>query len=166
MTCWPSRTSSSIRPPRAPGSSLLAAPRREQAHRPGGACRRGRGGTQEELQELRAGLYARVRQVPAADARRDPAALLVRGHRPATRYLRIYANQSEASRTDFLRRLRRVVPMTINKVLTDNGSQFTVSIQPSHLDSRRSFEEGVHLFRIVGTMETGTRTPRRRHADE
>ena len=40
-------------------------------------------------------------------------------------YLRIYANQSEASSTDFLRRLRRVAPMTISKVLTDNGSQFT-----------------------------------------
>ena len=40
-------------------------------------------------------------------------------------YLRIYANQSEASSTDFLRSLRRVAPMTISKVLTDNGSQFT-----------------------------------------
>jgi transposase InsO family protein len=40
-------------------------------------------------------------------------------------YLRIYADQSEASSTDFLRRLHTVAPMKIDKLLTDNGSQFT-----------------------------------------
>jgi transposase InsO family protein len=40
-------------------------------------------------------------------------------------YVRIYADQSEASSTDFLRRLRTAAPMKIEKRLTDNGSQFT-----------------------------------------
>ena len=45
----------------------------------------------------------------------------------ATRWvwLRIYGDQSEASSSDFLRRLARVAPMKISRVLTDNGSQFT-----------------------------------------
>lgn len=40
-------------------------------------------------------------------------------------YLRIYADQSEASSSDFLRRLCAAAPMKIVKLLTDNGSQFT-----------------------------------------
>jgi len=40
-------------------------------------------------------------------------------------YLRIYADQSETSSTDFVRRLHAAVPMKIEKLLTDNGSQFT-----------------------------------------
>ena len=40
-------------------------------------------------------------------------------------YFRIYDDQTEASSTDFLRHLKRVAPMVIHKVLTDNGSQFT-----------------------------------------
>ncbi|MEO6967289.1 MAG: integrase core domain-containing protein, partial [Rhodanobacteraceae bacterium] len=40
-------------------------------------------------------------------------------------FLRIYADMSEISSSDFLRRLKRAAPMKIEKVLTDNGSQFT-----------------------------------------
>ena len=40
-------------------------------------------------------------------------------------YFRIYKNQTEVSSTDFLRRLKKVAPMKIQKILTDNGSQFT-----------------------------------------
>ena len=40
-------------------------------------------------------------------------------------YFRTYANQSQASSTDFLRRLKRAAPMVIQKLLTDNGTQFT-----------------------------------------
>lgn len=40
-------------------------------------------------------------------------------------YLRIYANQSEGSSADFLGRLHAKAPLWIEKVLTDNGSQFT-----------------------------------------
>ena len=40
-------------------------------------------------------------------------------------YVRIYADQGEKSSTDFLRRLRTAAPMKIEKLLTDNGSQFT-----------------------------------------
>ena len=45
----------------------------------------------------------------------------------ATRWVsfRTYRNQSEASSTALLRRLKGVAPMVIRKVLTDNGSQFT-----------------------------------------
>lgn len=40
-------------------------------------------------------------------------------------YFRTYRDQSEASSTDFARRLKRAAPMIIKKLLTDNGSQFT-----------------------------------------
>ena len=40
-------------------------------------------------------------------------------------YFRIYKDQTEVSSTDFLRRLEKVAPMKIQKILTDNGSQFT-----------------------------------------
>ena len=40
-------------------------------------------------------------------------------------YFRIYRDQSDASSTDFLRRLQRTAPMKIVNLLTDNGSQFT-----------------------------------------
>lgn len=40
-------------------------------------------------------------------------------------YLRIYSEQTDTSSTDFLRRVKQVAPMKIQKVLTDNGSQFT-----------------------------------------
>jgi transposase InsO family protein len=40
-------------------------------------------------------------------------------------YLRIYKDQTETSSTDFLRRLERTAPFVIQKLLTDNGSQFT-----------------------------------------
>ncbi len=40
-------------------------------------------------------------------------------------YVRIYADQSEKSSADFLRRLHAAAPMKIEKLLTDNGSQFT-----------------------------------------
>lgn len=40
-------------------------------------------------------------------------------------YFRTYRNQSQTSSTDFLRRMKRVAPMVIKTVLTDNGSQFT-----------------------------------------
>lgn len=40
-------------------------------------------------------------------------------------FVRIYADQSEASSCDFLWRVHQAAPMKIAKVLTDNGSQFT-----------------------------------------
>jgi transposase InsO family protein len=39
--------------------------------------------------------------------------------------LRIYKNQTDVNSTDFLRRLRKVALMKIQKILTNNGSQFT-----------------------------------------
>ncbi len=40
-------------------------------------------------------------------------------------YLHIYADQTEQRSVDFLHRVQQAAPMKIQKVLTDNGSQFT-----------------------------------------
>ena len=56
-------------------------------------------------------------------------------------YFRIYANQTEASSTDFLRRLRKVAPMKIQTILTDNGSQFT-----DRFTSQGKRPSGKHVF--------------------
>ena len=53
-------------------------------------------------------------------------------------YLRIYTNQSEASSTDFLHRLKRAAPL---KILTDNGSQFT-----DRFTSKNKAPSGHHAF--------------------
>lgn len=56
-------------------------------------------------------------------------------------YLRIYADQGEASSTDFLRRLHATAPMKVEKVLTDNGSQFT-----DRFTSKTRKPTGQHAF--------------------
>ena len=56
-------------------------------------------------------------------------------------YLRTYRDQSEASSSDFLRRLTRAAPMTIKHVLTDNGSQFT-----DRFTSKARTPTGRHVF--------------------
>ena len=56
-------------------------------------------------------------------------------------YLRVYKDQSEASSTDFLRRLRAAAPMKIRTILTDNGSQFT-----DRFTSRGKQPSGEHVF--------------------
>ncbi len=57
-------------------------------------------------------------------------------------YLRIDSNQSEASSTDFLRRLKSKAPMQIEKRLTDNGSPFT-----DRFTSKNKTPSGDHAFR-------------------
>ena len=59
-------------------------------------------------------------------------------------YFRIYRDQSEASSTDFLRRLQRTAPMKIVKLLTDNGSQFT-----DRFTSRLKEPSGKHVFDLA-----------------
>jgi transposase InsO family protein len=61
----------------------------------------------------------------------------------ATRWvhLRTYRNQTEASSTDFLRRVKQAAPMKILKVLTDNGSQFT-----DRFTSKEKRPTGEHAF--------------------
>jgi len=59
-------------------------------------------------------------------------------------YFRTYRDQTETSSTDFLRRLQRVAPMAIQKVLTDNGSQFT-----DRFTSKTKTPSGQHLFDLV-----------------
>ena len=56
-------------------------------------------------------------------------------------YLRTYGDQTEASSSDFLRRLRQAAPMKIKSVLTDNGSQFT-----DRFTSKARTPTGQHVF--------------------
>ena len=56
-------------------------------------------------------------------------------------FVRTYRNQSEASSTDFLRRLGRAAPMRITKILTDNGTQFT-----DRFTSKARLPTGNHAF--------------------
>ena len=56
-------------------------------------------------------------------------------------YLRVYRDQTEASSTDFLRRLREAAAFKITKILTDNGSQFT-----DRFTSKTKQATGKHLF--------------------
>src|SRR5665213_781835 len=56
-------------------------------------------------------------------------------------YVRIYADQSEKSSTDFLRRLQGAAPMKIEKLLTDNGSQFT-----DRFTAKGKEPSGTHAF--------------------
>jgi transposase InsO family protein len=58
-------------------------------------------------------------------------------------YFRIYRNQTEASSTDFLRRLIQVAPMKIQKILTDNGTQFT-----DRFTSKDKRATGKHVFDV------------------
>jgi transposase InsO family protein len=61
----------------------------------------------------------------------------------ATRWvhLRVYADQTEASSCDFLNRVKQAAPMKIQKVLTDNGSQFT-----DRFTSQKKEPSGEHAF--------------------
>jgi transposase InsO family protein len=56
-------------------------------------------------------------------------------------YLHIYADQTETSSTDFLRKVHQVAPMKIQKILTDNGSQFT-----DRFTSQKKEPSGNHAF--------------------
>lgn len=56
-------------------------------------------------------------------------------------YLRTYRDQSEASSSDFLRRLGQAAPMKISHILTDNGSQFT-----DRFTSKTKTPSGHHVF--------------------
>ena len=59
-------------------------------------------------------------------------------------FMRTYRDQSDTSSTDFLRRLKRVAPMRIKTVLTDNGSQFT-----DRFTSRTRTPSGQHVFDLA-----------------
>ena len=58
-------------------------------------------------------------------------------------FLRVYADQSEASSVDFLERLHEAAPMKITKALTDNGSQFT-----DRFTSKAREPSGQHHFDV------------------
>ena len=58
-------------------------------------------------------------------------------------FMRIYADQSEVSSVDFLKRLERAAPMKIIKLLTDNGSQFT-----DRFTSKKRESTGLHKFDV------------------
>ncbi|MBB6244682.1 hypothetical protein HDE79_004166 [Rhodanobacter sp. MP1X3] len=67
-------------------------------------------------------VYIDVRHLPQMA---DETARVTTDHAARWVYLRIYADQSEASSTDFPRGLHAVAPMRIEKLLTDNISRFT-----------------------------------------
>ena len=56
-------------------------------------------------------------------------------------FLRVYKDQSEASSTDFLRRLGQAAAFKITTLLTDNGSQFT-----DRFTSKGKAPSGHHAF--------------------
>ena len=56
-------------------------------------------------------------------------------------FLRVYKDQSEASSTDFVRRLGRAAAFKITKILTDNGSHFT-----DRFTSKGKEPSGQHAF--------------------
>jgi transposase InsO family protein len=58
-------------------------------------------------------------------------------------FLRVYADQSDASSVDFLERLHEAAPMKITKALTDNGSQFT-----DRFTSKAREPSGQHHFDV------------------
>ena len=59
-------------------------------------------------------------------------------------FMRTYRDQSERSSTDFLRRLKRVAPMRIKTILTDNGSQFT-----DRFTNKSRTPSGQHVFDLA-----------------
>ena len=58
-------------------------------------------------------------------------------------FMRIYADQSDASSVNFLERLHEAAPMKITKLLTDNGSQFT-----DRFTSKKRDASGKHKFDV------------------
>lgn len=58
-------------------------------------------------------------------------------------FLRVYADQTDASSVDFLGRLHEAAPMKVSKVLTDNGSQFT-----DRFTSKAREPSGKHRFDV------------------
>ena len=59
-------------------------------------------------------------------------------------YFRTYRDQTELSSTNFLKRLHQAAPMRIQKLLTDNGSQFTDRFQ-----TKAKSPSGKHLFDLA-----------------
>jgi transposase InsO family protein len=92
-------------------------------------------------------LHVDIKYLPQMPDETDRRYLFVAIDR-ATRwvYFRIYRDQTELSSTDFLRRLKRAAPMVIQKVLTDNGSQFT-----DRFTSAKKQVSGNHAFDLVCT---------------
>ena len=78
-------------------------------------------------------------QMPDESARRYLFVAIDRATRWV--FIRTYKDQTERSSTDFLRRLHKVAPMKISKLLTDNGSQFT-----DRFTARQRVPSGKHVF--------------------
>ena len=58
-------------------------------------------------------------------------------------YMHIYADQTQTSSTDFVQRLKKAAPMKIQKILTDNGTQFT-----DRFTSKNKTSSGQHVFDV------------------
>ena len=58
-------------------------------------------------------------------------------------YIEIYADQTESSSVDFLAKVKAACPIKIEKLLTDNGSQFTDRFTSK---SKKKEPSGAHVF--------------------
>ena len=69
-------------------------------------------------------------------------------------FMEIYANQSDSSSTDFLIKLKNSCPVTIVKLLTDNGSQFTDRFTSKKKDpvSGDRIPSGKYVFDVLWTQ--------------
>lgn len=65
-------------------------------------------------------------------------------------YLQSYPNQNEKSACDFLRRVRQACPVKIQKLLTDNGSQFTdrFTSATKEVSGEHAFDKACALLQI------------------
>ena len=66
-------------------------------------------------------------------------------------FMEIYADQSDSSSTDFLLKLKNACPITIVKLLTDNGSQFTDRFTSKKKDPETGDQipSGKHAFDVL-----------------
>lgn len=66
-------------------------------------------------------------------------------------FVKIYEDQSEKSSVDFLNLLYKNCPVTINKILTDNGTQFTDRFTSSSKEAtgNHAFDKACAKFNIV-----------------
>ena len=93
-------------------------------------------------------LHIDIKYLPKLEGEENRQYLFVAIDR-ATRWVfaRIYNDQSNQSSTDFLKQLKAACPIIIQKILTDNGTQFTDRFSSQKRDEQGNrIPSGQHLF--------------------